>query len=511
MKKINEKNKKKKIVIITIFLIFLFITIILFAELIKIKKEEKHQREITEQVKQQVSQYTKVSDFKSIQEVLVYLNSEFISQQDAEEDNLDYIVKAKLKYDLKINNKNYYENLINYSASACGYKNFYIIDEEKNIQILVQCNNSKISNYYINNEKFYFEKLENKENINNSKKTNEIKVNTTNLLLQEIIKNNWEATNINIGTKESMYKGYDIYFDEGYEIKKIYGKIYNIVFTEKYKENIIENINTTSEKEKITNLLGTPQFQINKCIGYKTEKYYIFFTDNQISIYPVIQYSAEKIIPIIEEYKETKDTKKYINNIKSIWNDYDKFITENNSIILQYTLKGIIFKYDGTSTQGIQLYSNYNSIIDGEHTLEDVKNKIVDLPEYMSYINQNLIFEEEINRIYSQDNYTEKDNFASENVLNTSNKFKAYQDIKSKQFCIVSINKQVPNSELKEEFDWGIWHENNKFIYSVQNKGIYIYNAEERKYSTLVEGKDEFKIVKIENNKLYYDEKMLEL
>ena len=137
--------------------------------------------------------------------------------------------------------------------------------------------------------------------------------------------------------------------------------------------------------------------------------------------------------------------------------------------------------------------------------MQNVIDKEAALPENMSFINENLVFEEEVNRILTLDNYTEKDNFASTKVLNTSKKFKAYSDIKTNLFCFVSINKQAPNSQLREDFDYGVWQDDSKFIYSVKQKGIYMYNAEERTYSTLLEGKNEFKLVKIENNKLFYD------
>lgn len=166
---------------------------------------------------------------------------------------------------------------------------------------------------------------------------------------------------------------------------------------------------------------------------------------------------------------------------------------------------------DDSSTQGILLYNNYVGKIDNDHTLEDVKNKIIDLPETINFINEDLVFLEELNRINTLDNYTQKDNFACNKVLNVSKKFKAYIDINSNQFCFVSINKQVPNSELREEFTSGIWYQDDKFIYSINGKGIYIYYPEQRKYTTIIEGKENYELIKIEENKLYYDNKIIEL
>lgn len=507
-----KKIKRKKTLFFIILFVILFIVICVGIYAVKIIKEDiKHEKEI-QQKKEQVIKYTKVSEFNSIEEVLLYLDSEFINQQDAEEDNLDYIVKAKLKYGLDLKYKNYYEKLIEYSASATNYKNFCIIDEDKDINIIVLCSNSKsISCYYINNEKFYFDKLESKENIAKINNIEFTKVNNISNFLQQIISNKWITTNLNIGTRESFYKGYDIYFDEGYEIKKINGKIFNLVFTEKYESEIIEDLNINSTREEIESKLGNPAFKNNICLGYKTESFYIFFSEKQVSLYPVIQYSTDEIIPIIKKYETEKDVKKLLNEFKEKWNDYDIIKSKNNYTTLQYTLKGLKIVLDDSSTQGILLYNNYVGKIDNDHTLEDVKNKIIDLPETINFINEDLVFLEELNRINTLDNYTQKDNFACNKVLNVSKKFKSYIDINSNQFCFVSINKQVPNSELREEFTSGIWYQDDKFIYSINGKGIYIYYPEQRKYTTIIEGKENYELIKIEENKLYYDNKIIEL
>lgn len=507
-----KKIKRRKTILFIILFVILFIIISVAIYAVKITKEEIKQQKELQQKKEQVSSYTKVDEFKSIEEVLVYLDSEFIEQQNAEEENLDYIVKAKLKYGLDLKHKNYYEKLIEYSASATGYKNFCIIDEEKRINIIVLCNNSKtISSYYINNEIFYFEKLESKGNIEKTTNINITKINNVCSLLQQLCMTNWYAVNINLGTKDSTYKGYDIYFDEGLEVRKINAKIFNIIFNEKYQNDIVEGLTVNSTREEIINKLGKPSFENGLCIGYKTEKFYIFFSEKQISIYPVIQYTTDEIIPIIEEYEKNHNYSELINGFREKWNDYDVLKSKENNIVLQYTLKGLKIVFDDSSTQGIVLYNNYNGKIDKDYTIEDVKNKTIDFPSTMNFVNEDLVFTQEMSRINLLDNYTKKDNFACEKVLNISNKFKLYEDINSNEFCFVSINKQVPNSELRENFTTGIWYENNKFIYSIKNKGIYIYYPEERRYKTLIQGTEEFKIIKIEDNKLYYDEKIIEL
>ena len=100
-----KKIKRKNIIILIILFVILFIILGVCISLLKEHKEKQKKQEQQEQMKQQVIQYTKISDFKSIEEVLIYLDSEFISQTDSDEENLDFIVLAKLKYNLNLNNK----------------------------------------------------------------------------------------------------------------------------------------------------------------------------------------------------------------------------------------------------------------------------------------------------------------------------------------------------------------------------------------------------------------------
>ena len=511
-----KKIKSKKIIIYIILFIFLFIVVCVCGYLLKLEKQKQAEVQRTEQLKQQVKQYTNVSEFNSIEEVLLYLNSEFISEENStensEDSEIDIIVKAKLKYDASISNKNYYKKLIEYSADACNYKNFCIIDEEKNIKVIVICNEAKsILAYYINNEKFYFEKLNSIDNISKAEEKKQITITDTCELLNKIISNNWTTRNIDLGTKESVYNYYDIYFDEGYEIRTINGKIYNIVFTNKYSDNVVNELNTLSTEEEIINKLGTPLFETNKCKGYITSKYYIFFSKEEISIYPIYDYSTDEIIKIIEKNNGTSDISTYLNEIKQIWKDYDIYKVGSNYEILQYTLKGIAFKYNNTPNQGIVLYNNYKGKIDLEHTLEDVKNKVLELPENVNFVNEDLVFLEELNRINSIIDYSENDNFSGKNIVNISKKFKIYQNEETQQISFISINKENANSELREKINYGIWQTDYNFIYSISGKGIYMYNAKECRYTTIIEGNNEFKLIQIENNILSYDNTTIEL
>lgn len=495
------KNKKRIYILSTILIILIIIVCI------NINKKKEKEKFIQQEM-QRVLQYSDISDFQNIEEVFLYLNSELLSKEDANIENVDYILKSKIKYNLEVEMKDYYEKLIQYSAYALDYKNFYIIDEDKKISIYVLCDSEKqaISKYYINDEESYFEKMESNQNIGKFSETESIQVNIISEELQQIISKNWQTIGINLGTQDSTYRNYDIYFDEGYEIRKVNGKVFNIIFTDKYNKEIFENIKIDNTKEEIEKMLGKPTFLSNNVFGYKTEKFYMFFSNKQISIYPIVEYNTNKVIEIIEKYKDSEEIQEYINEIKLIWKDYDKYDYGSNYVILQYTLKGICFKYDLTAQNGIVFYNNYSGLIDTNTTLKEIVANKKELPEKMYFENSDLVFEQEKARVATLDDYTEYRNNRNKSILNISKKFKINQDL-SGQIRFISINKQSPNSELRENLDYGIWYDDYNFIYSIKGRGIYMYNVLNHKYTTIIEGNDTYQLTGIsEGNILYYDE-----
>ena len=275
---IQKIKKNKKVIIICVIFILLFLITILLIKINKIK----NQKQFLQQEQERVKQYTALTDFKTIQEVALYLQCTLKKQEQSKHENIKFDIYMELPVNLQENgtsNKGFYEKLIQYCAYVLNYKNFAIIDEKNDVNILVYCNEetSQVASYYINGIQNYFDYVENKNNINNFETTESIKVDVTSEELKNIINNNWKTDNLVFGTIETTYKNYDIYFDEGIQIRKVNGKVFNIVFTNNYKNNVIDTINTKSSNEEIEKILGKPQFKTGKLVGYKCENMYVFF------------------------------------------------------------------------------------------------------------------------------------------------------------------------------------------------------------------------------------------
>ena len=288
----KKQNNNLLIMIIVAIVIMIVLAIVLIV--VKINLSNKQKSLNIDAIKS----YTSISDFKSIEEVCIYLDCKYIKQEDSNQESFkkDIYMNIKLEpYSENNSNEAFYNKLIGYSAEVLGYTNFRIIDKEKNLELQVFCDktNKQVTKYTINGETNYFKKRNSINELKNSSDEKQIDVTINSKILNSLINNDWFITESEIGSKDSVFDSYDIFFDEGVEVKKVNGKIYNIVFTEKYNDSVINNLKTTSLKNDVIKALGEPIYTDNytKISGYKSKDIYVLYSENekQISIYPVIK------------------------------------------------------------------------------------------------------------------------------------------------------------------------------------------------------------------------------
>ncbi|MCI8411580.1 MAG: hypothetical protein HFJ40_03940, partial [Clostridia bacterium] len=176
-------------------------------------------------------------------------------------------------------NQQFFENISIYIAKVLNYSNFIMIDKEKNITVEVICDNEKqeVTNMIVNGNSNYFEEQDSKIQLKNYKENEEIDVIINSNILNNFIQEDWTGTKTNFGSKDSTFENYDIYFDEGIEVRKIGKKIFNVVFNKKYNTEIVNNIKVGNSFDDIKKNLGNPIFEQEDIIGYKTKDMYIFF------------------------------------------------------------------------------------------------------------------------------------------------------------------------------------------------------------------------------------------
>lgn len=497
--KLIKKYKKKFIVIFVLIILVIFIVLIY---------------NIIENLKVPTS----LEDFKSVKQVIEYLGSTYIS----EESLSPKIIRLKFKYKLYNNdntsNEVYFNKMINGIAEVLKYKNFNLVDEENSIYIDVECEEDKVASVIINGSENYFSTVSSKKALESYTKINNINVNINSSILNSAIKSDWNYSDSLFGSKDSYYNEYNIFFDEGIEVKNVslgadvnaQKLIFNIVFNSKYKSKIVNNLDTSSSLEDVVNVLGTPHFGSvdDGIIGYKTDKFYIFFNlKNEVSIYRIQIQENNDFAKLVGTFVTNKDASTLLEELPVIWPFVDRY-RENSKVDskeLVYTLLGVKVQFNVSNEQGVVIYNNFSGNITESLSFSDVISGTKKLPDNVYFENTDLVYENEKERtFYSIDTQFMKQ---SEDYIIYSTLFSdGYYNLK-----FISKNENYPNSELLNTVSTFEFIENTKIIYSIKNEGMYMYDIVSQQKSTIIEGKDNFNINKVKDGIVYYDNTNLKI
>jgi len=502
----NQKElgtRKVFFTLIAILALILLFCIILVSSL-DAKKNEKEQLMIT-------------GRFNSVKDILEYYGCKYKGEKNSKPEEFVTDIYAVLKYELydgEKSNEKFYNNLINEIAKFLNYKNFQLIDEtkEEKIEIQVFCVNGKIDTIIINGIEDYFIYMDSRISLSKYK---EIK--TTDILIQapeilNCIQNNWNS-NIEFGTRESIFQNYYIYFDEGIKTRKIDGKIYNIVFTKKYVNSVVNGFTVGTENDIIIRGLGNPTFKNDdgSIIGYKGKDIYVFFEKDQISIYRNIKENGyDEFFDLVDDFLDEKYTLlEFMNELTYTWPDYEEYTYDTQTVFLSYPNKGIDVKINYDNTDGIVLYNNIG-----------INQKNIDKyskhTEFVAQLQVDNIFNAEKRRYENEKNFATKckeykEENEKEDNRNRGKCYNYYADLDSNSNILsMYFISQVPdfvNCELKESIDSYIWLNEYCFAYSKTGKGIYYYDLKNQVKGVILTGEEEYKIEAYENNVLKYDDK----
>lgn len=319
--------------------------------------------------------------------------------------------------------------------------------------------------------------------------------------LKNVIDSDWEYDKDFFGTKESRYNYYDIFFDEGIEIKTVNGKIYNIIFNKNYIGNVFNNLNTGMDLKEIESVLGKSTFAYEETIGYKNGQIYAIFNDGNISIYRNQEYEYEKFLEYFEKYLNNEiNVKKFINELTYLWPDYSEYNYDSNYVYLNY------------AKQGIELYltaDNQDIIIYGNCTNIDLFKPYINNGQIIAKLQQDGIFEYDCKRIKYNIEQAEKD-FEELGYEGKSNKFN--EKVLDNKVEFYSLDSEFPNCTLNESITSYFWLEDTIFIYSIAGKGIYNFDLNDMQSYELFSGEDNFEFKNFENGIITYDdENILEI
>ena len=180
-------------------------------------------------------------------------------------------------------------------------------------------------------------------------------------------------------TEQDEY-GYYL-FDEGNIRVALYNnnqKIRNIVYSEKYLNNFVSKIKEGYSLNKVQEAYGDAELggQVQGYLGYRNNNFYIFFYEDEISVYPYGYIENYKFEDYLEELDATGDLDRFQKVVRVHWDNYyeyeyviEKEVTTNHrgeevekeigSLRLTYPTRGVEIVIRGNDVSKVTFYNNY--------------------------------------------------------------------------------------------------------------------------------------------------------
>lgn len=444
--------------------------------------------------------------FDSLMEIFEYYECKYKSTVYANQTGYEPMINASLRLppsEGNIVNEEFYMSLLNDVALFLDYKNFIISDETRSLKVEVQCENAQIKKIIINGIENYFEQKKAELAERSYKEIKEVDITTNSMHIINAINNSWNS-NQSFGTKDSMFNEYDIYFDEGIEVRKIQGKIYNIVFTEKYMDSVVNDIKTTDTLQNVRLKLGNPTFEDkgNGVIGYKGEDYYIFFGNKEISVYRNQSYDTDGLFKLLDEYRaDERDLLDFMNQLTYLWPDYNEYDYNASSVYISYALKGFEIKINYENERGFIFYNNINA-----H--ESKIRNYLDSDDYKAYLQTDSVFKAEVarrikNRDMKSNIYVFNENYYQNSTYDIYLEKTNEEEIVKVYF--ISKDNSKLNRELNDSINTFGWISDNYFVFSKETKGLYCFDLNTGDITTLISDKKKFEITSTGDAYIVYD------
>ena len=371
-----KKNSKFIILVIIILLFILLLVLSIFINTI----EKNQYLDLSNNTTVNISTLDKNTEHrKNIQEIIEAAGSTFISE------DRSVIIKAEVEFKYKLfdkegkDKKAYFYNIIN-QVEEIEKQTFRLTDNKNNIEVYAVYD-PKTQKYrvYINGVENYYNIVDGDvyNELSNGKEFEYSDMVIDNELIKKIGSNSsiYQNTELVTENKEKLENGYTSFYDGKILAKLQDGKALNIIFKPGYdKKFTLQGI-----------YVGTPLSEIQKkysknsfgsiregYLGYITEYAYIFFYDNEVSVYPYTKKSNEYFDEYIKNYCISGNLNSLVENFTSQWNSYfeNESDIENGSFKVSFPVRGIKIDIENNDSTGITLYNNYN-------LCQDIKDLII--------------------------------------------------------------------------------------------------------------------------------------
>lgn len=472
-----DKNQIKAIIftgiaILLIIVLFLIIAILCIVN----KKDTNYNVDISggyDSIKQLVESYN-----------CEYINESFVKSREYPTE-VNLVFKCNL-YENDESNEKFFNSIIKDIAKYVKYTNVKMIDATRDITIEIVCENSRIYKIIINGIEDYYIYMDSQIALTRYEKIDSVDLIVEDAKLIELINNRW-MSNVDLSTRESIFKNYNIYFDEGIEYRKIGSSVYNILYTEKHNNTVVNGLTVGIDIDDVENYLGKPTFKDEELqlIGYKGKDIYVFFTEDEISVYKNIEYDYNEFWKLCDKFlNDELDFKSFMNELTYLWGDYSEYTYDSDYMFISYPNRGVDIKLNYEEISGIILYNNMSE------NLSTIK-KYLNNTEFISRLKLDNIFEAEKRRVQAENNVENlckefinnlQEQTGEEGLINKeSYLYNYYMDVDNNGNTVttyfISKDKNNVNRELHEPIDTFLWINDYYFVYSIYGKGIYLYNV----------------------------------
>lgn len=369
-----DKSISSKFLIVMIILLLILLVMIIF--LIQSLKDNKEidGRNVSIISKEKVS----------VQDVIEDHGSTYLDQED---DDI-YIDFANDLYSQDgSSNERYFEALIKDLVEVLDTKDYYLIDNKKEIKIAILRNVDEEDYKIIYNDlEGFFGRTDGKSYAVIDTMTN-VPAATMYLadpLLVRLLAEGFYFRSISdrVGEGEKINDLYTSYLDDTLEIKLGgNGSVKNIVYKKGYGDNYItNNISLNTSLQDILSLYPEPVFGgIDKgYLGYRNSRVYAYYYGDEISLHAYGYDSNLEFEDLLEDYIESGDLDTFAEELITTWSGYDyyNYNKEEQSFQVIYPGRGVKIDIKNNDSTGITLYNNYKV---GSRTKKYVKNGFISL------------------------------------------------------------------------------------------------------------------------------------
>lgn len=350
---------------------------------------------------------TVYENLSTIQDVCNYLGCTYIDSKNSTEKKYDKDIYINFNTEpAEVEGREYYSNKPFYEDVIINFADkmeddFRIIDESRSIVITVKLDDDseqKNATYLINNDPHFFDNAVSKKSLSKIVETqndvSNLKVKSP--IIQSLINNNWQAQ-LSVQNMQKQEGNYYVY--NGYKVRMLGDRVYNIIFDSNYKEEIFDGITTGMDQADLYDKLPDAYYfgtDIATALGYKTNDFYVFFLNGKISIYPTVtldQNKDEQLNALMTKLNKDGDYSSFIDNITKVYTDYTIYENNNGKIDIKYPLEGFEIKFGYDKNNGITIYDNFQGKIVDNKTLTDIQ-KDGNIPNNLYILYDNLMFQE---------------------------------------------------------------------------------------------------------------------